>query len=172
MSNFNIPNSITSIRLLIAFSIFYFLVKDNVITALILALIFVLLDALDGVLARRLKQETKFGNVFDIFTDTLCGAGIFLIRFFADKIPITISALAIINGLFFVLVEIYAFFKIKRCYVSKIRVFIAAFYNLFALLLILNLYKYQYLFFIVLAGMYFCSVYYLLEVRNVSKTTS
>ena len=166
MSNFNVPNSITAIRLLIAFSIFYFLVKDNVIPAVVLALIFVLLDILDGFLARKLKQETKFGNVFDILTDTLCGIGIFAIRFFAGKIPIVISALAVINGLFFMIAEIYVFFKIWKYYVSKIRVLIAAFYNLFALFLILNLYKYQYLFFIVLAGMYFSSAYYFFEVRN------
>ena len=167
MSNFNIPNAVTSIRLLIAFSIFYFLIKDSVIPALILALTFILLDILDGMLARKLKQETKFGNIFDITVDSICGIGIFLIRFFAGKIPVIISALAVINGLFLVFVEIYAFLKIKRYYVSKIRILTATFYNLFALLLILNLYKYQYLFFIALAGMYFTSVYYFFEVRNV-----
>ena len=166
MSNFNIPNAVTAVRLLIAFSVFYFLIKDNVITALVLALMFILLDALDGALARKLKQETKFGNIFDILTDSFCGIGIFTIRFFTGKIPILISAPAIINGLFFGFTEIYVFLKIKKYYVSKIRMLIVLFYSLFSLFLILNLYDYKYML-VALAGMYFASIYYFFETNKI-----
>ncbi|MFA6027775.1 MAG: CDP-alcohol phosphatidyltransferase family protein [Patescibacteria group bacterium] len=72
--SFNWPNTISVIRVLLVLLIISLLFIDNFnfkVTAFILAIIIIPLDALDGYLARKLKQETRIGALLDIFSDRL-----------------------------------------------------------------------------------------------------
>lgn len=73
-NNFNWPNSISVIRVFLVLLIVLFLFLNNanlIIIALILAVIIIPLDALDGYLARKLKQGSKIGAFLDILCDRL-----------------------------------------------------------------------------------------------------
>tara|TARA_Y100000310_G_C20691671_1_gene822678 strand:- start:1618 stop:2133 length:516 start_codon:yes stop_codon:yes gene_type:complete len=65
----NVPNSITLLRLIsIPFFIMLY-VNGNIKLSLILLVLMVLSDKLDGFSAKFMKQNTKFGGGFDSFTD-------------------------------------------------------------------------------------------------------
>jgi len=73
----NIPNAITTIRLISTFLIIYFILKDtNFIITGTLFIIFSLTDALDGRLARRFNQTTKVGAKLDQIADRIFFSGI------------------------------------------------------------------------------------------------
>jgi len=79
-----IPNIITSYRLIIDPVILYFIIADKENLFAIFLTINLLSDALDGYLARRLKQETELGAKLDGFADNftyvLAFIGIFVFR--------------------------------------------------------------------------------------------
>jgi CDP-diacylglycerol--glycerol-3-phosphate 3-phosphatidyltransferase len=79
-----IPNIITSYRLVIDPVILYFIISGNERLFAIFLIINLLSDALDGFLARRLKQETEIGAKLDGFADNftyvLAFIGIFVFR--------------------------------------------------------------------------------------------
>ena len=68
----NIPNAITAVRVILAVVIAILLIQattTGIIWAGILLLIAWGTDALDGFLARRLRQQTLFGSLFDLVAD-------------------------------------------------------------------------------------------------------
>ena len=70
----NVPNTITGIRVLLAAGIAYLLYQGHpagIVTAGILLLVAAWTDALDGFLSRRLKQATAGGALFDLVADEL-----------------------------------------------------------------------------------------------------
>ena len=69
MSLVNVPNFITFIRMIIGFVTLYFLFFDSLFISGILLAVFLLLDLVDGWIARRLKQTTVFGAYFDNVLD-------------------------------------------------------------------------------------------------------
>lgn len=79
-----IPNIITSYRLLVDPLILYFIIADKENLFAIFLIINLLSDALDGFLARKLKQETEIGAKLDAFADNftyvLAFIGIFVFR--------------------------------------------------------------------------------------------
>ena len=66
-----IPSIVTLIRFLLIPVIIYLIIKENIMLAVTIFLIAVISDKIDGYLARKLKQETYYGGMFDAFTDTL-----------------------------------------------------------------------------------------------------
>ncbi len=66
-----IPNLVTLLRLFLTPFIIYFILSSKIKYALILFIIATLSDKLDGFLARKLKQATKFGVLFDNLTDAV-----------------------------------------------------------------------------------------------------
>lgn len=95
-----IPNIITSYRLVIDPVILYFIIADKERLFAIFLIINLLSDALDGFLARRLKQETEIGAKLDGFADNftylLAFIGIFVFRM-EDIRPHMISFIVMIS---------------------------------------------------------------------------
>lgn len=74
-ARWNLPNAITVVRGLGAVGVGMWAYAASSVTLLIVAYaIYWLGDSLDGQVARRTKQETRFGAVFDILTDRLSTA--------------------------------------------------------------------------------------------------
>ncbi|MBW2975870.1 CDP-diacylglycerol--glycerol-3-phosphate 3-phosphatidyltransferase [Candidatus Woesearchaeota archaeon] len=65
----NIPNIITTFRLLLIPLFIINLMKPNMNVALIIFAVIVLFDKLDGISARISQQITRFGRIYDAFTD-------------------------------------------------------------------------------------------------------
>src|SRR3989344_1492007 len=66
-----IPNLVTLLRLILIPIIIYLIFSGKTKQGIFLFIFAVLLDKLDGVLARKLKQATYFGGMFDALTDTI-----------------------------------------------------------------------------------------------------
>lgn len=71
MKKLTIPNIITFARLILIPIIIYFILSQRTKIALILFIISIFSDMFDGFLARRLKQATYYGGIFDALTDTI-----------------------------------------------------------------------------------------------------
>jgi phosphatidylglycerophosphate synthase len=68
----NVPNVITSIRIFLAVIIVILLAfgnKDQILLAGIILIFAAITDYLDGNLARRLKQTSRFGSLYDMIAD-------------------------------------------------------------------------------------------------------
>lgn len=77
---FNVPNQITAARLALSVGVFVLIPLRLFLPALIVFAIAAGTDWVDGWWARRYKQVTKLGRVFDPFVDKIliCGTFIFL----------------------------------------------------------------------------------------------
>jgi len=63
------PNQYTSTSIVFALAVFYFLIKQNLILALIFFLVAGFLDFIDGAVARYKNISTKFGAYLDTIVD-------------------------------------------------------------------------------------------------------
>ena len=78
---FNLPNQLTSLRLLLSVVLFGLISAEHYIAAFVLFLIAVGTDWLDGYYARKFNQITTLGRILDPFADKVivCGTFIFLV---------------------------------------------------------------------------------------------
>ena len=76
----NVPNAVTTIRLLLSLVVFVVIPLQFYLAAFIIFLITVSTDWLDGYWARRFNQVTQVGRILDPFADKIiiCGTFIFL----------------------------------------------------------------------------------------------
>jgi CDP-diacylglycerol---glycerol-3-phosphate 3-phosphatidyltransferase len=77
---FNLPNTLTSLRLVVSVVLFCLMAYDYYFTSLILFLIGAGTDWVDGYYARKYGQVTTLGRILDPFADKVivCGTFIFL----------------------------------------------------------------------------------------------
>lgn len=75
---FNLPNQLTTARLLLSIVLFGFIAREYWITALCLFLVAATTDALDGYLARRRGETTTLGRILDPFVDKVVMLGTFI----------------------------------------------------------------------------------------------
>ncbi len=68
---FNLPNLLTFLRIVLSFTVFLLLEKGYYLSAVVLFLLAVLTDFLDGFFARRLEQKTALGQLMDPIADKL-----------------------------------------------------------------------------------------------------
>lgn len=76
----NVPNQLTTLRLILSIVLFCFIEFDYYLTSLILFAIAASTDWLDGYWARKYGQVTTLGRILDPFADKMiiCGTFIFL----------------------------------------------------------------------------------------------
>ncbi len=79
-SNWNVPNSLSGLRLLLSFFVFYLIEVAAYWPAMICFIIAASTDWIDGWWARKFNQKTKLGRILDPFVDKIiiCGAMIAL----------------------------------------------------------------------------------------------
>ena len=78
---FNLPNQLTSLRLILSVVLFGLISAEHYIPAFVLFLVAVGTDWLDGYYARKFNQITTLGRILDPFADKVivCGTFIFLV---------------------------------------------------------------------------------------------
>ena len=75
----NVPNTLTLMRVLITFITIYFIFAGyGVVTIVVLFVIGMLTDFFDGQIARRFNQTTEFGRRFDVVADRFLMVGVAL----------------------------------------------------------------------------------------------
>jgi phosphatidylglycerophosphate synthase len=67
----NIPNTVTAVRVVLAGIIPWFLCQEEFLIAGILLIIAASTDGLDGLLARKLRQSSLGGAIFDLLADQI-----------------------------------------------------------------------------------------------------
>ncbi len=91
-----LPNLITLIRLISIPFIIYLILNDRSFLAAVLFVIVVLSDKLDGYLARKLKQSSYYGGMFDAATDTILIFSTIIILFIKGYLTINILIVLLI----------------------------------------------------------------------------
>lgn len=78
---FNLPNQLTTLRLLLSVVMFFFIASQWYLTSFVLFIVAAGTDWLDGYYARKYGQVTTLGRILDPFADKVivCGTFIFLI---------------------------------------------------------------------------------------------
>lgn len=84
-------------RLLLIAPLVVFIAEKSAIQALAVFLAIILLDIIDGFFARKLNQDTKFGNYFDTAADILFILSAAISLYAAGHIPLPAFALLLIN---------------------------------------------------------------------------
>jgi len=87
-SPITVANVITVSRLLLLPFIVYFIITGQRTTAFIILLISLLSDAVDGYLARRLKQESETGKYLDPLVDKISLTTVLITLFLIKAIPL------------------------------------------------------------------------------------
>jgi len=112
----SVPNTITTIRILMLFPMLYFLYIDGSflkVIAIASLIIMLFMDKLDGYLARKLNQTTKFGSIFDIAGDRIIEITFWMV--FADLklIPVWVPVVIFTRGILTDSIRYYALSKDK-----------------------------------------------------------
>ena len=76
---FNVPNQLTSLRLILSVILFGFIAWEYYITSLVLFIIAASTDWLDGYYARKYGQVTTLGRILDPFADKVIVCGTFIL---------------------------------------------------------------------------------------------
>jgi len=95
-------NFITTFRLILFFIGVSFLYMNNKILHLLVApiiLIVVLLDAVDGIVARKLKSETQFGAFYDIAADRIVELTVYVVFAQLGYISVLIPLIVMVRGI-------------------------------------------------------------------------
>lgn len=92
--NFNVPNALTLLRILLIAPFVVYYVKDHVIRAVLVLVLSGLTDMFDGMIARRFNQFTELGQMLDPLADKLTQGAVAVC--FAVKQPILIPFLAVL----------------------------------------------------------------------------
>jgi CDP-diacylglycerol--glycerol-3-phosphate 3-phosphatidyltransferase len=76
----NLPNQLTSLRLLLSIVLFYLIASEHYVASFVMFVIAAGTDWLDGYFARKYNQVTTLGRILDPFADKviICGTFIFL----------------------------------------------------------------------------------------------
>ena len=86
----HIPNILTIIRFILIPIIFYFVLQDNYIVAVIFLVLSGITDVLDGHIARKYNFITDFGTLFDPLADKLTQIATLLALVIQNIIPLWI----------------------------------------------------------------------------------
>ena len=109
----NISNSLSFLRIILAFPVAYLLFIQDYELAIILGVIAGITDFLDGFLARKLNQITELGKVLDPIADKLFIGIIGLVLIYTGVMPLWFFASIIIRDILILLGGLYARNKIK-----------------------------------------------------------
>jgi CDP-diacylglycerol--glycerol-3-phosphate 3-phosphatidyltransferase len=97
----NLANTITMIRIVILYFTVYLIYNGEIvflIAAIVLSIVIILLDWLDGIVARRRNEVTQFGGVLDITGDRIVENVFWIVFADLDIIPMWIPIIVMSRG--------------------------------------------------------------------------
>ncbi|MDZ7317536.1 MAG: CDP-alcohol phosphatidyltransferase family protein [candidate division KSB1 bacterium] len=83
-----IPNLLSFLRILLIVPLAIFVWQDNLLMILVIIVIAMASDFLDGILARRLNQISEVGKILDPLADKLAIGTILLVLYFKNQVPL------------------------------------------------------------------------------------
>ena len=94
-----LPNALTLLRLALAPLVAWLLLRRHDEVALLLFLIAALTDLIDGMLARRWNQRSRFGAVVDPLADKATGVLVVVVLTLQDSLPLWFAAAVVTRDL-------------------------------------------------------------------------
>lgn len=98
-----LPNALTLLRLLLALPVGYLIVQGQFGAALLVGLLAGVTDALDGLLARRLDAQSRFGAALDPAADKILITTAFLSMAHVGLVPWPVAIVVVLRDLVIVL---------------------------------------------------------------------
>ena len=98
---FDFSNFVTFARIILVFVAVYLLLSGNAnfyLTAFILIIVIMLMDYVDGLVARTFKSITKFGSVLDIVGDRIVENVLWLTFAYIRVIPLWVPIVVLSRG--------------------------------------------------------------------------
>lgn len=123
-----LPNIITSIRLILLIPLSYYLIAENYQPALIIFFIAGFSDALDGFLAKKFNWVSRFGSILDPIADKALLVITMAILTFNAKISVLLFSCAAIRDIY-IIAGAYFYYKrigpfdMQPSYISKFNTF-------------------------------------------------
>jgi cardiolipin synthase len=102
MALFNLPNSLTLLRILLVPVFTYFFLSGQYRIALAIFVVTGLTDVVDGYLARRLQLKTQLGAALDPAADKLLMFVTFIVLAMRDLVPVWLAVLVIFRDLWII----------------------------------------------------------------------
>lgn len=137
-----IPNIISILRGILAFPLAYSILNKQQTLVLVLIVLIVLSDFLDGYIARLFNNTSEMGKILDPIADKICIALVAIVLLNQGKIPFYFLAIAILRDLLIVIGGLYAKRKLHFVIPSNILGKITA--NILALYFIGLVYNFKY----------------------------
>ena len=120
-----IPNMVTAIRIILAPIFIIFLINDQLTSALVVYLVCVASDGVDGMVARLFNQKSKLGSYLDPLADKLLLVTAFVVLSARGFLPVWLTVMVITRDVMILLGVIVLFLNglnlnIKPSALSKI----------------------------------------------------
>lgn len=93
----NLPNVITTLRILLVIPIAWLLWDDRHMDAFVLMVVAAVSDALDGLLARRFSWTSELGAILDPLADKLLVACVFIVFTLQGHIPLWVAIIVLLR---------------------------------------------------------------------------
>ncbi len=119
---FNFSNSVTFARIILVFVIAYLLLLGNTkiyLISSVLIFILIVLDGVDGIVARKLNSVTEFGGALDIVGDRIVENVLWLTFAFTEVIPLWIPIVVLTRSFITDGFRSYALSKGKTAFGKK-----------------------------------------------------
>lgn len=113
-----VPNLLSISRLVVLPLVLFFLLRREAVAAMIVMFISWFTDALDGYLARRLKQVTNIGRVLDHLVDKIWVGSVLITLVFISDLPLVIAGAVLVRDLL-ILAGSAVVMKVKGSFVSS-----------------------------------------------------
>ncbi|MBI2651522.1 CDP-diacylglycerol--glycerol-3-phosphate 3-phosphatidyltransferase [Candidatus Woesearchaeota archaeon] len=110
----NIPNLITTFRLLLIPLFIINFIKENINFALLVLAIIVLFDKLDGISARITNQITKLGRVYDVFTDFTLVVSSYVASYITERLNFFWIVVFAISSILIIVTRISYYSRVKE----------------------------------------------------------
>lgn len=151
-----VPNLITTIRIILAPVFIIYLINEQFLSALIVFLLCVISDGLDGLLARLLDQKSRLGTYLDPLADKILLVAAFITLAVGGHLPSWLTVMVIARDVMITLGIFFLFlnrqeFKLQPSIASKIT-------TCLQFITVLSVLAKHYL---VFPPMFYISVYYL-----------
>jgi len=109
----NISNSLSILRIILAFPVAFFIYTDKMTIGIIIGIIAGITDFLDGFLARKLNQITELGKIIDPIADKIFVGLLAFVMIFVDLLPLWFFLAVIIRDLLILAGGLYLTKKYK-----------------------------------------------------------
>jgi CDP-diacylglycerol--serine O-phosphatidyltransferase len=92
----NIPNLATTVGLVSGIVACFFMLQQNMLSTIFCLLLATFMDVIDGFLAKKLKQQTRFGEYMDLLTDffVCCVVPVLMLYTFVEVSVLIVAASA------------------------------------------------------------------------------